>query len=280
CGPLRSMVLRSVLPSLPPMYQPLGTLDTSCCQMRSGCPSPFKSAAATILQPGCGTVTLRNLVLATVLPSPPPMYQTQGTLDTSCCQMRSGCPSPFKSAAATILQPGCGTVTLKNLVLRTVLPSAPPMYQTQGTLDPSCCQMRSGCPSPFKSAAATILQPGCGTVTLRNLVLRTVLAPAPPLYHTPGPLAASCCQMRSGCPSPFKSAAATILQPGCGTVTLRNLLLRTVLPSEPPMYQTQGTLLPSCCQIRSGCPSPFKSPAATILQPGCGTVTLKNLVLR
>src|SRR5262245_48031363 len=120
------------------MYQTVGTLVPSCCQIRSGCPSSFKSPIATILQPGCGP--LRVLVLRRVLPSAPPMYQTLGTLVPSCCQIRSGCPSPFKSPIATILQPGCGP--LRVLVLRRVLPSAPPMYQTAGTLVPSCCQNR------------------------------------------------------------------------------------------------------------------------------------------
>src|SRR5215467_3057301 len=169
-------------------------------------------------------------------------------------------------------QPGCGP--LKYLVLRRVLPSAPPMYQTPGTLVPSCCQTRSGCPSRFKSSTATTLQPGCES--LRSLALSNVLPSAPPMYQTAGTLVPSCCQIRSGCPSPFKSPTATILQPG--SASLNDLALRNVLPSAPPMYQTTGTLVPSCCQIRSGCPSPFKSPTATILQPG--SASLNDLALR
>src|SRR5262249_50707891 len=160
-------------------------------------------------------------------------------------------------------------------VLSNVLPSAPPRYQTPGTLVSSCCQMRSGCPSPFKSPTATILQPDCEP--LKYLLLTNSVLPSVPIYQRTRTLVSSCCQMKSGCPSPCKSRTATILQPeNCGP--LRTLVLSNVLPSVPPMYQIPGTLVPSCCQMRSRCPSPFKSPTATILQPGCESP--KYLVLR
>src|SRR5262249_54277457 len=134
------------------------------------------------------------------------------------------------------------------------------MYQTLGTLVPSCCQIRSGCPSPFKSPIATILQPGCGP--LRVVVLRRVLPSVPPMYQTLSTLVPSSYPRRSGHSSPFKSPVATILQPGCGL--LRVLVLRRVLPSAPPMYQTAGTLVPSCCQNRLQQTASPEPPPSTI----------------
>jgi len=62
--------------------------------------------------------------------------------------------------------------------------------------------------------------------------------------------------------APHLTSTPRMGQPG--TASPNNLVLRKVLPSSPPIYQTLGKLVASCCQMRSGCLSPFKSPTATI----------------
>src|SRR5436309_1649551 len=117
-----------MFPCGPIKYQTVTCRVTSCCQTKSGCPSPLKSLTPTTRHSGT-SLGASQFQPKSVVPSSPPMYQTVTRRDVSCCHTRSGRPSPLKSPVATMRQPEI-PVEESQSHLSSVLPCWPPKYQT------------------------------------------------------------------------------------------------------------------------------------------------------
>src|SRR5579885_347869 len=244
----------TVLPSGPPMYHTETPRMASLCQIKSGTPSRFISAAPLTDQPVAEGVI--SAIACIAFPSGPPIYQTETARVASLCQIKSGTPSRFISAAPLTDQPVAERVI--SAIACIAFPSGPPIYQTETARVASLCQIKSGTPSRFISAAARTVQPVADAVM--SAMPMSMTPSGPPIYHTETARVASLCQIKSGTPSRFISAIARTVHPGAEAVISATDC--KALPSDPLIYQTVTPRVASFCQTKSGIPLRSKSNVA------------------
>ncbi len=134
---------------------------------------------------------------------------TDTVFELTFATIRSGLPSPFKSAAVT----ENGKLPVAKAVWAAkegvVAPGAVVFSSTDTVFELPFATIRSGLPSPFKSAAVTEY----GSLPVAKAVWAAkegVVAPGAVVFSsTDTVLAARFATIKSGLPSPFKSAAVT-----------------------------------------------------------------------
>src|ERR1051325_1017145 len=115
--------------------QTLTPFVASFCRIRSGVPSPFRSAAALTRQLAAAVKTIGAVPIA--VPSPV-MNQMLTALVVACWKIRSVMPSAFISAAAQSLQPGAAVANHGADTM--AAPFVPPIDQTLTPLLPWFCK--------------------------------------------------------------------------------------------------------------------------------------------
>src|SRR5271166_3871509 len=231
--------------------------------MRSGRPSPFTSAAATESGPLPVAKDCWAAKLGVVAPAAVVFSSTDTVPEYKLATMRSGRPSPFKSATAT--ERGSTPVAKDCWAakLGVVAPAAVVFSSTDTVPEYKLATMRSGRPSPFKSATATER----GSTPVAKVCWAAVLgvvAPAAVVFSSTDTVSEpKLATMRSDLPSPFKSATAT----DSGALPVEEVgwaaKLGVVAPAAVVFSSTDTVLEPKLATMRSGLPSPVTSATAT-----------------
>src|SRR5215831_1038197 len=138
----------------------------------------------------------------------------------------------------------------------------PFIHQTRTLPVSELCHTKSGLPSPLKSPAPTIFQFVSGSWL--GLKYGAESNDVPSMNQTATSPLPSRCHTRSGLPSPLKSPMVTIFH--VVSVTALGLKNGAEINDVPSINHTATSPVPSFCHIRSGLPSPLKSPTPATFQ--------------
>src|SRR5450759_1416065 len=262
--PLNAALPARVTPCAPPRNHTALAPDAGSCHTTSGWPSPLKSPIDTIRQV---LLFVKFVALVTTLPSAPPKYHTCTAPLTGSCHTTSGRPSPLKSPVPTIFH---GLLAVRFTAFNSAVPCAPPISQICASPVTGSCQIRSGWPSPLKSATDMMRQ---ALAPFNVTAPVTTLPCVPPRNQTwAAPLTGSC-HTTSGRPSPSKSPTPTMCH---GLLAVRLAAPMMLVPCAPPNNHTCARPETGSCQMMSVVPSRLKSDGT--VAPN-GSMVVRSLTL-